>query len=195
MKNNTFKFWKDIWDKKGNSENEDLLYLNGYEHLDYEFNSQELVSKISSILNIQKNHTILEVGCGTGFLTRHFDCNYIGIDYSKPLAKRNKNYTGRKIFCCEANNLPFPNKYFDKIFSFGVIQYFPDIMYLEQSISEMKRVTKYDILIGDLRCKSPRNTHLLIPKDYFINKGFDIIKCLYDEKSKERYNAYLKIGE
>jgi SAM-dependent methyltransferase len=193
LKNNTFDFWKKVWDDKGNSNNDNILYLNGYEHLNYNFNGEELVSYISSMLEVDKFDHVLEIGCGAGFLTQYFDCIYTGIDYSLSLVERNKQKTRRSIFCCEAEKLFFPDKCFDKVFTFGVFQYFPNMEYVENVIREMVRVSKKYILIGDVKSNSERETHLTIEKEYFISKGFEISSCFYDKENNARFNAFLRI--
>ena len=64
--NSNYKFWKDIWDSKGGSESTDLLFLDGYEHLDVEFSSLDISSKIVDNLSAMNGESILEEGCGSG---------------------------------------------------------------------------------------------------------------------------------
>ena len=69
-------FWKDIWDTKGDSTSTDLLFLDGYEHLNIEFNSQDLCKKIARLGQFEYGEKILEVGCGCGFLARECQIHY-----------------------------------------------------------------------------------------------------------------------
>ena len=71
-------FWKKIWDEKGRSDSTDLLYLCGWEHLGIPIDSKMIVDKIISKLDIKSGDSILEVGCGAGFLSREFkDFDYV----------------------------------------------------------------------------------------------------------------------
>ena len=60
-------FWKNVWDKKGLGDSTDLLYLDGYEHLDIPFKSPDIFKSLSSLMGLKKGDSILEVGCGCGF--------------------------------------------------------------------------------------------------------------------------------
>ena len=65
-------FRKNIWDSKGLSDNNDLLYLCGWEHLNVNVNSESIVKQIIKQTNTKSTHKILEVGCGAGLLSREF---------------------------------------------------------------------------------------------------------------------------
>ena len=52
-------FWKNIWNDKGESKSNDLLYLCGWEHLDVSIDSKQIVNNIITKMNIQKNDYIL----------------------------------------------------------------------------------------------------------------------------------------
>lgn len=189
---NKFKFWKSIWDKKGNSKEEDLLYLDGYEHLDYDFSSVDICSKIKEMINIEDEDKVLEVGCAAGFLSQNFK-NYVGVDYSLSLLKKNKSFFDKKVINCEADNLPFEIDSFDKSFVFGVFQYFPNLKYASKVIEEMKRVTKGGIFIGDIKRDSLQKKHTNYTRKWFIERGFSISKCFYDPYDRNRFNAYMEI--
>ena len=71
--------------------------------------------------------------------------------------------------------------------------------YLDKTINEMEYITKYGIYIGSIRYKTHKYkkekhklkgvfNHLIIPKEYFIKRGYNIIECLYEKE--ERYDAY-----
>ena len=65
-------FWKNIWDSKGLSNNNDLLYLCGWEHLNIDVDSKSIVNQIINQTNTKPTDKILEVGCGAGLLSREF---------------------------------------------------------------------------------------------------------------------------
>tara|TARA_Y100001938_G_C7911868_1_gene340033 strand:+ start:26 stop:622 length:597 start_codon:yes stop_codon:yes gene_type:complete len=188
-------FWKKIWDKKGNSDTVDLLFLDGYEHLDIEFSSEEITTGIINTLEIEKHSAILEVGCGCGFLSREFqkDYHYVGIDYSESIIKKHLSlFPMHQVFVGEANNLQFEDDSFDYVFCFGLFQYLPDLEYANQTINEMARVGKRSMFLGDLKNKKTRETHFVYPKLQLENKGFKFTDCFYDTKNTSRFNAYKK---
>lgn len=117
MKNN-FNFWKNVWDSKGNSDSENLLFLDGYEHLGIDFSSKKITDDIISTLQIPIGSSILEVGCGCGFLSQEFSgkYNYVGIDYSDSIIKKHKSLFNHEVYTCNANNLFFEDKSFDYVF-------------------------------------------------------------------------------
>ena len=112
-------FWKNIWDTKGNSDSTELLFLDGYEHLNIEFNSKELCDKIASLGVFQYGEKILEVGCGWGFLARELQVHYAytGVDYSEPIINKHKElFPTHCITVADSNSLPFEDNSFDRVF-------------------------------------------------------------------------------
>lgn len=192
----TRKFWKDIWDKKGLSNSTDLLYLDGYDHLEVDFDSNLICKKIIDIMQIKKSETILEVACGAGFLSREFQKNYkyVGVDYSRFIIEKHKSlFPDHEVFTAPANNLPFEDMSFDNVFCFGLFQYLPDKKYADQVISEMKRVTKKSIFLGDLKDEKTRPEHFVYPSSELQEKGYEIFPCVYDHKDVARFNALRRV--
>ena len=186
-------FWKEIWDSKGLGESNDLLFLDGYEHLEIKADSKVICKGISDTLKINEGESILEVGCGAGFLARELSIKYeyVGVDYSQPLIEKHKSlFPEHKIQCSEAINLPFPDKYFDYTFCFGVYQYLPDDEYAIGMIKEMERVSKKGILLGDLKEDATREQHLPCPKNKIKDLGFKEVDSFYISGDCYRYNAY-----
>lgn len=190
-----FKFWKEVWDKKGDSDSDDLLFLDGYEHLNIDFDSKKIVEAIQATLGIKKDDRVLEVGCGAGFLGRDFDkiCLYQGIDYSAGLL--NKHYERYKtvVYCCEADRLFYPDKSFDYALCFGVFQYFPDFEYALRVVREMKRVSRKKVFLGDLKKSSENKKHMSYTEENFFSIGdCEFVPCLYDPKDTNRFNVVIK---
>ncbi|MCK4919013.1 MAG: class I SAM-dependent methyltransferase [Candidatus Pacebacteria bacterium] len=98
-------------------------------------------TEISIIEPFIKKKKILEVGCGTGLIlqeTQKKALEAIGIDISEKmldLAKKNKLYVKK----ANATSIPFPDNYFDVVYSFKVL---PHIENIDLAIREMRRVTK-----------------------------------------------------
>ncbi len=166
--------WKLIWDKKGNSSENDLRFLNGHENAPID--PLGIAKSISDILDISPQDKILEVGAGAGMIAQYLDCQYTGCDYSQSLCDKHYKILGNNMVCCEADSLPFADKSFDKVFAFSVFHYFPDHDYSLRSIKEMERVAKDVVFIGDLPLESHDSDHLLYTEEIFpdwkIHKGF-----------------------
>ena len=177
--------WQEIWEKKGSVETNDLKYLDGYE--DTTIDAKFVANIITEILDIQPTDKVLEVGCGAGMLAQYLECDYIGIDYSKSLVKKHIQLLGNSVLHGSANNLIFRDGYFDKVFSYSVFHYFPDLDYAQNVIEEMKRVSKNSIFIGDLPIRSHRSEHLLFDPQNFacaeITQGF---------YNPDRFNVFIK---
>ena len=104
-------------------------------------------TKIEDVLNSIKfgsNELVLDLGCGTGFLFQHINKRVgllVGIDLSQKALqeakKRTKNMPNILLVRADADNTPFPNHIFDKVFAITLLQNMPDPM---KTITEMKRI-------------------------------------------------------
>ncbi len=70
---------------------------------------------------------VLDVGCGIGKSVQRMikdDYKAYGIDLPN-LSKfwDKENIDPKKFFCCDAGKMPFPNDFFDVVYSFGVIEH------------------------------------------------------------------------
>ena len=88
----------------------------------------------------------LDLGCGTGFLIPHVTEKVgllVGLDVSQKALqeakKRTKNMPNIVLVRADADNTPFPDHIFDKIFAITVLQNMPDPT---KTITEMKRTSK-----------------------------------------------------
>ncbi len=190
IKEENYIFWKDIWDRKGREDTDNLLYLDGYEHLNIEFDSKEICKKISNIISLEDSDYVLEVGCGAGFLSRDFGGIYEGIDYSQSLIEKNRQYHKKNVFVCEANKIFYPDKSFDKVFCFGLFQYFPTKKYAFNALEEMKRVARKCVFLGDLKTFG-LDKHQKYCKDDFPGATFS--ECLHDPNDKRRFNVLIEV--
>ncbi len=178
--------WQKIWEKKGKANTDNLFELDGFEAT--VVNPKSVANKIIKLLNIKKTDRVLEVGCGAGMLAQYLNCNYVGVDYSSFLVKKHIKLLGHSVLVAEANNLPFKNKSFDKVFAYSVFHYFYDKEYARKALKEMKRVSKGEIFIGDLPETSHRRNHLLFKRDNF--KG-EITERFFDGNGR-RFNVLIK---
>ena len=184
-------FWKRVWDGKGHSDSSDLLFLDGYEHLNIEFDSKQICDKIVRLIGVKDNESILEVGCGAGFLARELQkYEYVGVDYSRPIINKHKTlFPGHKVLVAEANRLPFESKSYDNVFCFGLFQYLPNKKYADEVLSEMRRVARKVVFLGDLKREKTREEHFVSPAPDLQRQGFNISSCVYDCDDVERFNA------
>jgi ubiquinone/menaquinone biosynthesis C-methylase UbiE len=179
--------WKDIWIRKGNLETKNLKLLNGYEKTTID---PKIVSlNISKVLKINKNTRVLEIGCGAGMVAEHLDCQYVGIDYSHTLVEKHKRILKNDVYTCEANKVFFEDKSFDCVFAYSIFQYFPNIEYANEVISEMSRIATKKIFIGDLPRTSHEENHLTYNEEMFSNwiktEGY---------YNPHRFNAFLDVA-
>lgn len=112
----------------------DMLYLAENQHFWHIARRKYIYEKVSSMLTKLygdnfKNVHILDVGAGTGSVTRHFlnqgFCNIAigeihpqGLEYAK-------TYGIEKLYCMDLLDVPFSNE-FDCIFAFDVIEHIED---------------------------------------------------------------------
>ncbi len=89
---------------------------------------------------------ILDLGCGNGRfyeVLKEKEINYFGIDFSEKLIEIAKQkYPKAKFQVADVLNLPFPNNYFDKIYSISVLHQIPSRELRIRSLKEIKRVLK-----------------------------------------------------
>jgi ubiquinone/menaquinone biosynthesis C-methylase UbiE len=183
----TKESWKQIWTRKGKAEGTitDLLAYDGYEatHVDME----EVARQITKRLDIRKEDKVLEVGCGAGALAQYLDCDYVGVDYSHTLVEKHIEILHHSVLTGEAADLPFKDKYFDKVICYGVYLYFDNKEYAQAATKELLRVAKKGVLIGEIPMRSHRDEHLLFTKEEF--EGWEMSDGFYDPYRKDRFNA------
>jgi len=101
----------------------------------------ELIKK-----DINKNDKIIEIGCGSGNLLKHLECDNIsGVDISPLMIEECKKILPKgKFLTGDAEKLQFKDNAFDKVIISEVLYYLPD---LNKAISEAFRVLKKDGLL------------------------------------------------
>lgn len=192
--------WDDVWINKGLESTDNLKQLNGYELTNFDANSSW--KKIKNLFNIQDSDTILEVGCGAGYISQYIKNQYTGIDKSNTLLKKHFDLLGpgKTLINGEASNIPFQTNSFDYVICIAVLHYMPDIEYVRKSISEMVRVSKKGVFIGNIRKKTYDHRpshfkyngpyrHLIVKKSDFPDT-FKEYESFYDENTV--YNMYFK---
>jgi len=96
------------------------------------------IKALRGILHIDKDTSLLDVGCGNGFFTFYFDqiCKTCGVDFSDKMIALNPV---KNTFCMDANHLDFKDNSFDIVFSHALLHHVKDE---DAVIREMRRVSK-----------------------------------------------------
>jgi len=114
--------------------------------------------KLSDVLAIQKEQSLLDVGCGGGQSAIRLKKIYphlqlVGIDLSADQIARARQRAQRKGYeiqfeVADAQSLPFPDGSFDVVYSFGSAKHWPDPL---RGFSECWRVLKSggELLVED----------------------------------------------
>lgn len=144
-----------MWDESGRRENpmEAVHFLVDGKPVE-ERVYDDIADEISERLALNKTDELLEVGCGNGLLIKRLKNrvkSVTGVDFSKEMLESIED-SSIKTYKAEANALPFPDDYFDKVVCHSVFHYFPDTEYAKKSIFEMVRVCRPNgkILISDI---------------------------------------------
>jgi ubiquinone/menaquinone biosynthesis C-methylase UbiE len=121
----------------------------GYDELYGEEQSAKLGEVLNS-LRLGADDIILDVGCGTGALTRRM-CGgvkrVVGIDICREMVERCGS-CGPELLVCDAESLPFRPRTFDKVISLTVLQNLEDPA---RALSEMVRVCQGFVALTFLR--------------------------------------------
>ncbi len=94
---------------------------------------------------------ILDLGCGNGRfyeVLKGSAVGYFGVDNSKRLIEiAREKYPKVNFQTADALKLPFPNNYFDKVYSVAVLHHIPSEEFRLQFLREAKRVLKQEGLL------------------------------------------------
>ncbi len=97
---------------------------------------------------VEKEDVILDLGCGNGIFfpfIRKKVKNYFGVDISSNLITlAKKTFLEGNFQVTPFLSLPFPSKFFDKVFCFAVLHHIPSKTFRIKFLKEIKRVLKPD---------------------------------------------------
>ena len=140
-------------------------------------------SIVSEIINKNNYKKILEIGCGTGILSRYLldynpsvlisaiDISSEAIKVGKEKSKKIKNI---KYYIGDTLNLPFGTNSFDMVFGNSIIHHLP----LDRALAEIKRVLRRG---GAIWFNEPNTLNPQI----FIQKNIPVIKKLVQDSPTE----------
>lgn len=111
----------------------------------YEGNpDQRLRARIIASLIDPDVESVLDVGCGNGFVTRHLNApRVVGLD---PSEEALRHFDGESVVGW-ANDLPFPAESFDAAVCAEVLEHLPDDVFT-RAVAELCRVAKHHLIIG-----------------------------------------------
>ena len=156
--NDFFKDQKNFWEntKKRRTPNHPVIKAFAEPKINF------ILSELEKLNEKPKNLTIIDVGCGNGFLSYYLEREFkdiMCVDFAKAILDLNPC---RNKIQATAENLPFPDKSFDVAFSSNILHHLQDPIL---AIKEMKRVAKKYIIISDVNRKNfIMNTYGLIKK-------------------------------
>jgi len=147
------------WERVGTAD-ADPLELDGYGEF-ARVGGQRLLASITDDvrikLDLHPDHTLLEVGCGAGAITRglvpHAQ-SIVAADFSPNMLMRARTLSmvRTRFVAGDAARLPFGNGSFDRVLCYFVFNNFHSFEYARQALFELVRVTKAGgvVLVGQL---------------------------------------------
>ncbi len=165
------------WGKrKGTTMNYYDSISEGYEDLHREEQLQK-IGIIKKYLSCNADEKLLDVGCGTGLTTEPWGCKRYGIDPAARLIERARQKDKIEYKVASAEDIPYPDRYFDWVISITAIQNFSDI---RRGLSEIKRVGKGNYILSALKKstkigKIKENIEEIFKVDIEIEEEKDII--------------------
>jgi ubiquinone/menaquinone biosynthesis C-methylase UbiE len=152
--------------------------------------SEEQEAKITTIeqnLRLKNNKAVLDLGCGSGLLIKHFADRtklYVGADISTKLLKcarrKAKPRLNLALILADADNLPFPGQTFDAVFAVTLLQNMP---HPNTTLAEINRVSKVraSLVITGLRKQFTQGG--FVERLQQANMKIDVLKL--DEGNRE----------
>jgi ubiquinone/menaquinone biosynthesis C-methylase UbiE len=160
-----------------------------YNHPNFAFRyiEQKRIEKLIEAAEIKESDKILEVGCGAGHILEKVRKGKLyGIDISEIQIERTKKRMGDKVELKKApgENIPYEDKFFDKILCSEVIEHVIDP---REVLKEISRVMKDD---GILSLSIPNEDVINSTKKFLKKTG--LIKVIDNEKNTDGWELAAK---
>lgn len=160
--------WEKVWETKGQTNDpSNTRLLTGYDETDFE--PQQFANRWRKAIQWVEGETVLDVGCGAGFLGDYLPNNgYVGVERSPSLADNFIQRSNRVVVVQDATILPFKDGSFDHVISHSMLEYMPGNPEAIQAMKEMQRVSRKTVFVGDIRTIQ----HAARPEKYVIPGAF-----------------------
>lgn len=105
---------------------------------------------LMQLMQLEPHHTLLDVGCGTGYFTRRFaespEREVVGVDIDASVIQFAAQRSPSIPFLRgDAGNLPFPNRSFNAVTAVTSLGFMDDPM---RALREMCRVARHQVTLG-----------------------------------------------
>ena len=198
----TANAWSKIWSRRAVDEGASdilsaLIQANGFDTGAGCYANDdwlEMVAGAARRARLTRQSRVLEIGCGSGAflyaLRAIVGCPVAGIDYSESLIRSAlKHVPEGEFVVSEAVDIPFPNSFFDAIFSHSVFQYFPDERYAEKvcatAQAKLRRNGAFCVLdVNDKQCEArfhEERSRLFGDPTAYAQKYADLPHMFYDK--------------
>lgn len=179
--------WADYYNHKGSS----------ISHLDLQVRSKFASQYLDSI-QLCKENTLIDVGCGTGDATRIFQkitgAKILGVDFAEEMINHAKNLESHNINfqVADATSLPFYSESVEALVSLGTVEYIPQY---QRAFSEFNRVIKGN---GKLILSVPNQHSIFRKLRTFGKKIVRPIKRVFSTSNhvtEQEYHKQWKVDE
>ncbi len=160
---------------------------------------------------IKSGERILDLGCGNGRLFELFkdkNIKYIGVDFSEKLIEKAREKYGEYFQVADVLSLPFPDNYFDSVWSIAVLHHIPSKILRVKALTEIRRVLRpggkiiatcwylfrffrRDIIISPKKLKIQRYYHAFTKKELkklFEKTWFKVEELKYLKRNGKKTN-------
>lgn len=132
---------------------------------------------VKQLMSFSKTDIVLDLGCGTGIILPELSkmVRFVfAVDNSIGMLTKAPKFENVKYILADAEKLPFPDNYFDKVVSLTMLQ---DVKDWDVVLKEIKRVSRGEVVITFLK----RNKSVSEVKKK-IGRYFKVKKFLEEEK-------------